>query len=196
MAARRRAACAKCVSSSPLDPSGARKRSTPTLWCASGWASGLEADERSSVERSAQPPLRLSARHDPRRRDADARWPRPALSRHRPRLPCRALPGGTRRSLYTPHLSPFSGTATSNSIRPSNWVLGSDLAAIAWFFDRLYETPVAALTPQHRGSGSSPTSASVCAAQGRLREALLYDADGAANVSKGIGETRRQSPQI
>ena len=49
--------------------------------------------------------------------------------------------------------------------------LGSDLAAIAWFFDRLYETPVAALTPQHRAWVLADVGERL-RAQGRLREAL------------------------
>ena len=59
----------------------------------------LKADERSGVESRAQPALRPSARHDARRPNADARRSRAALSRHRPRLPRRAAPGGAGRGL-------------------------------------------------------------------------------------------------
>jgi len=49
--------------------------------------------------------------------------------------------------------------------------VGSDLAAIAWFFDRPYETPAAALTPSARAFVLSRASFGL-RAQGRLQEAL------------------------
>jgi tetratricopeptide (TPR) repeat protein len=49
--------------------------------------------------------------------------------------------------------------------------VGSDLAAIAWFFDRPYETPAAALTPPYRAWVLADASTRL-RAQGRLREAL------------------------
>ena len=47
----------------------------------------------------------------------------------------------------------------------------SDLAALSWFFDRAYETPVAALTPTARAWALCEASFGL-RAQGRLREAL------------------------
>jgi TIR domain/AAA ATPase domain len=49
--------------------------------------------------------------------------------------------------------------------------VGSDLAAISWFFDPPYETPVASLTPPGRASVLNVASLSL-RAQGRLLEAL------------------------
>jgi len=49
--------------------------------------------------------------------------------------------------------------------------VGSDLAAIAWFFDKPYEMPVAALTPPVRAWVLSQASFGL-RAQGRLQEAL------------------------
>ena len=49
--------------------------------------------------------------------------------------------------------------------------VGSDLAAISWFFDRPYETPAAALTPPDRAWVLSEASFGL-RAQGRLQEAL------------------------
>jgi hypothetical protein len=48
---------------------------------------------------------------------------------------------------------------------------GSDLAAISWFFDKLYETPVAALTEAER-SWALSVAAYTLRAQGRFAEAL------------------------
>ncbi len=49
--------------------------------------------------------------------------------------------------------------------------LGSNLAAISWFFDRPYETPAAALTPLDRAWVLSEAGVGL-RAQGRLQEAL------------------------
>ena len=59
-------------------------------------------------------------------------------------------------------------TGQSNSMRSRIGGLGSDLAAISWFFDRPYETPVATLTPSDR-SGSSARPALGCARKGASR---------------------------
>ena len=130
------------------------------------------ADERSGVESRAQPPLRPSARHDARRQNADARRPRAALSRHRPRLPRRATPGGAGRSLCRTAFAAGGRTADSNSMRASKLgAVGSDLAAISWFFDRPYETPAAALTPP---------DARFCPQRGQLRVARARASPGGA----------------
>jgi hypothetical protein len=62
------------------------------------------------------------------------------------------------------------GTIAFYAIRDLG-AFGSDLAAIAWFFDRPYETTVAALTPSDRSWVLSQASFGL-RAQGRLREAL------------------------
>ena len=49
--------------------------------------------------------------------------------------------------------------------------VGSDLAAISWFFDPPYETPAAALTPPGRAWVLNVASFAL-RAQGRLQEAL------------------------
>ena len=49
--------------------------------------------------------------------------------------------------------------------------VGSNLAAISWFFDQPYETPAAALTPEDRAWVLSEASYGL-RAQGRLQEAL------------------------
>ena len=65
-----------------------------------------------------------------------------------------------------------SGRHKSNFMRAINWVLSSsNLAAISWFFDRPYETPVAALTPPMRLWVLNQASFGL-RAQGRLQEAL------------------------
>ena len=69
---------------------------------------------------------------------------------------CRALPGGQ------PEFYSFRKLGA----------VGSDLAAIAWFFERPYETPAATLTQQDRAWVVNHASIGLLA-QGRLQEALL-----------------------
>ena len=75
--------------------------------------------------------------------------------------------------------------------------VGSDLAAISWFFDRPYETPAAALTPSDRAWV-------LCAGQLRVARARAPPG-GAAGDARGayawrkkrrIGQTRRTLRQI
>ena len=49
--------------------------------------------------------------------------------------------------------------------------LGSNLAAISWFFDPPYKTPAVSLTPPARAFALSEASSEL-RAQGRLQEAL------------------------
>jgi hypothetical protein len=62
--------------------------------------------------KKAQPPLRPSARHDPRRPNANARRSCAALPRYRPRLPRRTASGGAGGSLQEPYLSLVAGRKT------------------------------------------------------------------------------------
>ena len=74
--------------------------------------------------------------------------------------------------------------------------VGSDLAAISWFFDRPYETPAAALTPSDRAWVLNVASFGL-RAQGRLQEALpAMRAACAWRKRRRIGETRRSPRQI
>ena len=69
--------------------------------------------------------------------------------------------------------------------------VGSNLAAISWFFDRPYETPVAALTPR-TALGSSARPASDCARKGVSRRRCRRCARRCKCAKRRrIGKTRR-----
>ena len=70
------------------------KRSTPIRWCANGSANGSRQTNEAAWK-AAHSRLYDHLRRTTREgQSADARRSRPALSRHRPRLPRRAIPGG------------------------------------------------------------------------------------------------------
>ena len=118
-------------------------RSTPIRWCASGSASGCRQTNEAAWK-AAHGRLYEHLRDTTKEGDdADARRPRAALPGHRPRLPRRPPPGGARRNLRRPHLlgGDPDGELEFYAERKLG-ALGSDLAAISWFFDKPYETPV------------------------------------------------------
>ena len=170
----------------PVDPSdpGSARRPSSGARMVRRTAAG---DERSGMEGRAQPTLRASARHDP----AKARRRRSPISRRSTTpSPTAAAPGAIRR-----RWTRFTGTefvagnrtAESNSIRAVKLgAVGSDLAAISWFFDRPYETPVATLTPPDRSWVLSEASFGL-RAQGRLQEALPAMRAGLRMTGRGAG---------
>ncbi len=85
-----------------------------------------------------------------------------------------------------PHLSPELDGDNRILFGQKLGAVGSDLAAISWFFDRPYETPAAALTPPARAFVLGVAGFAL-RAQGRLQEALPAMRDSVANGGSGAG---------
>ncbi len=125
-----------------------------------------------------------------RARRTKARRRRSPISRRSIRpSPTAAALGDTRRRLRTSTGAAFAAvgrTAESNSMRSTKWApVGSDLAAISWFFDRPYETPAAALAPADRALVLSVSRLRIARARATPGGAAR-DADGPADVWKRL----------
>ena len=168
-------------------PSGARMVRRPA-----------QGDERSGVEGSPQPALRPSARRDPRRRDADAGRSRAALSRHRPRLPRRAPPGGAGRSLHRTAFAAGSRMRKSNSMRKQ---IGRRWAATSRRSPGSSTSLMKCRPPRSRRGDRAwvlGEASFVLRAQGRLREALpsMREALRMAEDSAGLEKRGDRAREI
>ena len=126
----------------PDDPT----RSTPIRWCANGSASGC--GRRTS--RHGKPPMAgFTSTCATRPRKARRRRSKTSRRSIRP-SPMAAAPAATRRrwTRFTgPHLPARPDGTLEFYASKKLGAIGSDLAAVSWFFDKPYETPVAALAP-------------------------------------------------
>ena len=159
------------------------KRSTPIRWCASGSATGCDRP----TKRPGKPPTAASM-------STCATRPRRAKRRRSELAPLyQAIAHGCRAGRYKRRSRKSIRIASAAGGRRRTRILfvqktgrfGSDLAAISWFFDQPYETPVAALTPPD-APGSSATPASGCARTG-VSGGAARDACGSAQDGRSAG---------
>ena len=175
-----------------------RKRSTPIRWCANGSANGCKATNeaawkdahgrlydhlRDTTHEGQTPTLAdLAPLYHAIAHGCRAGRQQEALDEVYENRICRRLPDGA-----------ISSSMPVNKLG----AVGSDLAAISWFFDRPYETPVAALTPC--GPRLGPQRGRLSIARTRAPSGgAAGDARGARTCAKRrrIGETRRSARQI
>ena len=165
MAARGRAP-ARGAAAGAARPCGARRARCPSA----GARVVRRAAEGRRTKRHGRPPMAGST-STCATRPRKARRRRSKTSRRSTRpSPTAAAPAATRRrwTRFTQTASAGgSPTATSSSMpRKKLGALGSDLAAISWFFDEPYETPVATLTPADQVLGAQRSCLSLCARKG------------------------------
>ena len=160
--------CAKCGcwrrSIRPI-----RKRSTPIRWCANGSANGCgKPTKRRGKPRTAASTTICAIRRTKARTPTLADL---APLYHAIAHGCRA--GRYQEALDEVYVNRICRRLPDGSIEfyssKKLGAVGSDLAAISWFFDRPYETPAAALTPPDSRLGPQPRPASGCARKGVSR---------------------------
>ena len=190
MAARRRASARSSAARAgrPVRSGSARRSSAGARMV----RRAAQADQRSGMEGRARPPLRPPARFDPRRQTPTLAELAPLY--HAIAHGCRA--GRHKEALeevYTDRICRRCRTVKPNSTRAQTLgAVGSNLAAISWFFDSPMKRP------RQADAAGSRLVLSVASfglrAQGRLREALSGDARRSANGGgrAGLGERRNR----
>ena len=192
MAARRRAAARSAAARAgrPSDPEALDAHPLVREWFGDRLKQTNEAAWKAAHSR-----LYDHLRERRTKANADARRPRAALSRHRPRLPRRAIPGGAGRSLYRPDLPPAGRTAHSNSMRSRIGRRRQRSCSDLLVLRRALRNPAAALTRADRALVLGEASYGL-RAQGRFEEALPAMRDGLRMDGRGEGLDKRGDRRV